>query len=61
MKEKYRFPPGSYPQNARIDPQPTQRALQLTDFYDPKTDPLGSYTGQPVESDGQPVQDVDDL
>lgn len=61
MKEKYRFPPASFPQNARIEPQPTRRALRLTDFYDPKTDPSGSYTGRPVEGNEPPVQDVDDL
>ncbi|MBP3448589.1 MAG: hypothetical protein J6K51_06195 [Clostridia bacterium] len=26
-----------------------------------KTDPQGSYTGQPVEQNVQPVQDADDL
>ncbi len=26
-----------------------------------KTDPQGSYTGQPLEGEVQPVQDVDDL
>ena len=25
------------------------------------TDPLGSYTGVPLEADAQPVQDADDL
>ncbi len=26
-----------------------------------KTDPQGSYTGQPVDGETQPVQDADDL
>ena len=26
-----------------------------------KTDPQGSYTGQPIGNDDQPVQDADDL
>lgn len=32
-------------------------------FEDPKikTDPLGSYTGQPENAKEQPVQDADDL
>lgn len=29
-------------------------------LYSPKTDPMGSYTGRPVDG-GQPVQDADDL
>lgn len=32
-------------------------------FLDPKinTDPMGSYTGLPVDPDDLPVQDADDL
>ena len=32
-------------------------------FDDPKisTDPMGSYTGVPMDSDDRPVQDADDL
>lgn len=36
-----------------------------TDKSDPLavivTDPMGSYTGRPVETNEKPVQDVDDL
>jgi len=31
------------------------------DFYAPKTDPQGSYTGKPEDPNEKPVQDVDDL
>lgn len=41
--------------------QPTQRALRLTNLSDERTDPLGSYTGQPANPNERPVQDADDL
>lgn len=41
--------------------QPTQRALRLTNLSDERTDPLGSYTGQPADPNEVPVQDADDL
>lgn len=58
MKEKKRSAPFAQKQPPA---QPTQRALGLTDFFDPNTDPSGSYTGRPAEPHEQPVQDADDL
>ena len=42
-------------------PPPMEKAMGLTDLSDRRADPLGSYTGQPVERLEKPVQDVDDL
>lgn len=47
-KKTPREPKKSYPQQ--------QIAVPPSD-----TDPLGSYTGNPVGEDKQPVQDADDL
>lgn len=40
---------------------PTKRAMQLTDFHEDSTDPMGSYTGRPADPYETPVQDADDL
>ena len=45
--------------------KPTQKVQEVIDAYvSPKmkrTDPQGSYTGQPVNKNEVPVQDADDL
>lgn len=41
--------------------EPTKKALELTDFRDAHSDPLGSYTGRPIDPHETPVQDADDL
>ena len=40
---------------------PMEAAMQLTDFSADATDPMGRYTGIPLEPDEVPVQDADDL
>ncbi|TCL44468.1 MULTISPECIES: hypothetical protein [Oscillospiraceae] len=47
--------------NAGAHAQPTRQALRLTNLSDERTDPLGSYTGQPANPNEVPVQDADDL
>ena len=42
-------------------PRPMAKAMDLTDLSHCKTDPQGSYTGQPLDSREKPVQDADDL
>ena len=61
MKEKSRPVPSGPSSTDRPTAQPTRRALGLTNFFGPKTDPSGSYTGRPIEPHEQPVQDADDL
>lgn len=46
---------------ARVHAKPTRRAMELTDFCDERTDPMGSYTGRPADPLEKPVQDADDL
>ncbi len=41
--------------------EPTRRAMELTHLRDVRTDPLGSYTGSPLNPYEKPVQDADDL
>ena len=41
--------------------KPMEKAKELTKFMAAKTDPMGSWTGQPVDRDEVPVQDADDL
>ena len=41
--------------------QPMEKAMGLTDLSHRRTDPQGSYTGQPLDSREKPVQDADDL
>lgn len=38
-----------------------KKARELSQLAAPKTDPQGSWTGQPVDPGEVPVQDVDDL
>ncbi len=40
---------------------PMQSAKAMTDFSAEKTDPMGSYTGCPIDPEEIPVQDADDL
>ena len=40
---------------------PMEAAMELTDLAGERTDPNGSYTGQPRDWDEVPVQDADDL
>ena len=46
-------------QNSRSAPM--EKAMELTDLVTGKTDPSGSYTGQPADPREKPVQDADDL
>ena len=46
--------------NKQKKDSPMEKAMALTDLSNPKTDPQGSYTGQPVTGE-KPVQDADDL
>ena len=41
--------------------KPMEKAKELSQFTAAKTDPMGSWTGQPVDRNEVPVQDVDDL
>ena len=45
----------------RRDRQPMEKAMELTDLAHRKTDPQGSYTGQPIDPWEKPVQDAHDL
>lgn len=38
-----------------------EKARALTDLMSCRTDPAGSYTGQPEDPWEKPVQDADDL
>ena len=40
---------------------PMEKAMALTDLASRRTDPAGSYTGQPRDGTEIPVQDADDL
>lgn len=40
---------------------PMEKAMAMTDLSNCKTDPSGSYTGQPEDPREKPVQDADDL
>ena len=40
---------------------PMEKAMALTSLANEKTDPAGSYTGQPEDPREKPVQDADDL
>ena len=42
-------------------PCPMEKAMGLINLSDRRTDPLGSYTGQPLDRGERPVQDADDL
>lgn len=45
----------------RSEKKPMEKARQLTRLNDSKTDPQGSWTGQPQDPNEVPVQDADDL
>ncbi len=53
--------PKSKKQDKKQMEEPTRRAMELTDLRDVRTDPLGSYTGSPLNPYEKPVQDADDL
>lgn len=38
-----------------------QKAKEMSQFTAAKTDPMGSWTGQPLDPYEVPVQDADDL
>ena len=40
----------------RRDRQPMEKAMELTDLAHRKTDPQGSYTGQPIDPWEKPLQ-----
>lgn len=40
---------------------PMDAAMAMTDFSADATDPMGSYTGIPLNPYEKPVQDADDL
>ena len=40
---------------------PMEQANAMNQFTAAKTDPMGSYTGRPVDPYDTPVQDADDL
>lgn len=40
---------------------PMRKAKELSQFTAAKTDPMGSWTGRPLDPYEVPVQDVDDL
>lgn len=41
--------------------KPMEKARELSHFTAAKTDPMGSWTGQPIDPYEVPVQDADDL
>lgn len=45
----------------RPEDKPMQKAKELSQFTAAKTDPMGSWTGQPLDPYEVPVQDADDL
>lgn len=45
----------------RLVSKPMQKAKELSQFTAAKTDPMGSWTGQPLDPYEVPVQDADDL
>lgn len=40
---------------------PAEKAREMSQLGHPKTDPQGSWTGQPADPYDVPVQDADDL
>lgn len=40
---------------------PMEKARDMSQFTAEKTDPMGSWTGRPLDDDESPVQDADDL
>lgn len=45
----------------RPEDVPMKKARELSQFTAAKTDPMGSWTGQPLDPYEVPVQDADDL
>ena len=45
----------------RQEERPMKKARELSQFTAAKTDPMGSWTGQPLDPNEIPVQDADDL
>lgn len=43
------------------DSKSMQKARELSQFTAAKTDPMGSWTGRPLDPYEVPVQDADDL
>ena len=41
--------------------KPMKKAEELSHFTAAETDPMGSWTGQPLDPHEGPVQDADDL
>lgn len=49
------------PMQQRSEDKAMKKARELSQFTAPKTDPMGSWTGQPLDPYEIPVQDADDL
>lgn len=45
----------------RTEDRTMQKAKEMSQFTAAKTDPLGSWTGRPLDPYEVPVQDADDL
>ena len=45
----------------RPEEKPMEKAKEMSQFTAAKTDPRGSWTGQPLDPNEIPVQDADDL
>lgn len=45
----------------RPEDRPMRKAREMSQFTAAKTDPLGSWTGRPLDPCEVPVQDADDL
>ena len=45
----------------RSEDRPLRKAREMSQFTAAKTDPMGSWTGQPLDPNEIPVQDADDL
>lgn len=45
----------------RKEDKPMEKARELSQFTAAKTDPMGSWTGCPLDPHEVPVQDADDL
>ncbi|MDE6454410.1 MAG: hypothetical protein K2L38_00510 [Dysosmobacter sp.] len=45
----------------RTEDRAMRKAKEMSQFTAAKTDPLGSWTGQPLDPYEVPVQDADDL
>ena len=45
----------------RAGDRPMKKAKELSQFTAAQTDPMGSWTGRPLDPNEGPVQDADDL